>query len=287
MRLISNILLPLTTFTFGFMLMYTGVLYLNNTNTSPVSKLSHLKMEDIKEESQNFSNKYIEADLQNKTISIFENNKKIKTFDIVTMGKPKSYYETPAGEFTIKTKDKTRYSTLGNVYMPYAMQFFGNFFVHGIPYHSDGTRVSTDYSGGCIRIADADMREIYEFATINTKLIVKNKNINYKINNELDQSVAENSLMVLLSLEVLNQEKLVTYNKKQIKVKDLNYQVAKGDVAAQNIIISMIGKGNYDNYKSERLASLGLSSENLNNRKDLEAFMSYLINNKSFVLGYL
>lgn len=57
--------------------------------------------------------------------------------------------------------------------MPWSMQFFGNFFIHGWPYYPDGTPVGEGYSGGCIRIATIDSKEIYEFSDIDTTVIVR------------------------------------------------------------------------------------------------------------------
>ncbi len=59
--------------------------------------------------------------------------------------------------------------------MPYSMQFFGNYFIHGWPYHADGTPVPEGYSGGCIRVADIEMAQVYEFADVGTTVIVKGK----------------------------------------------------------------------------------------------------------------
>jgi hypothetical protein len=53
------------------------------------------------------------------------------------------------------------------------MQFFGNFFIHGWPYYPGGKQVPEGYSGGCIRLADADAQEIYEFVDVGTAVVIR------------------------------------------------------------------------------------------------------------------
>jgi D-alanyl-D-alanine carboxypeptidase len=52
------------------------------------------------------------------------------------------------------------------------MAFQGNFFIHGWPYYPDGTPVATAYSGGCIRLADADAEALYSLASVHTPVLV-------------------------------------------------------------------------------------------------------------------
>ena len=129
-----------------------------------------------KDDIENANNKIIAANLDEKKINILENGQIIKTFPIVSIGKPDKYYETPGGVYKIKGWETEHYSSLGHVYMPWSMQFSGNYFIHGIPYHDMGNgtkdRVSTEYSGGCIRLADDDAKYIYDFSDKDTVVIV-------------------------------------------------------------------------------------------------------------------
>jgi D-alanyl-D-alanine carboxypeptidase len=56
--------------------------------------------------------------------------------------------------------------------MPFAMQFSGNFFIHGWPTHTDGTPVATTYSGGCIRMQDEDAKKVYNVARIGMPILI-------------------------------------------------------------------------------------------------------------------
>jgi lipoprotein-anchoring transpeptidase ErfK/SrfK len=106
----------------------------------------------------------IAADLTNMKLYLFVNGHATATLDILSKGKRGSRWETPTGLYKIETKEDTHLSTIGGVYMPYSMQFFGNFFIHGWPYYPDGTPVPEGYSGGCIRLSTEDAQKVYEFA---------------------------------------------------------------------------------------------------------------------------
>lgn len=118
------------------------------------------------------SGKMVLADLPKRTITLYEDGVAQRTIPIVSIGKPGTAWETPAGNYEILTKEDLHFSSLGNVWMPYSMHFFGNFFVHGWPYYPDGTPVATGYSGGCIRLATVDAQTLYEFASVGTPLRV-------------------------------------------------------------------------------------------------------------------
>jgi hypothetical protein len=55
------------------------------------------------------------------------------------------------------------------------MTFQGNFFIHGWPYHPDGTPVATAFSGGCIRLADEDAKTVYDLAEVGMPVLVFEK----------------------------------------------------------------------------------------------------------------
>ena len=56
--------------------------------------------------------------------------------------------------------------------MPWSMQFQGNFFIHGLPYYPSGKEVSTNYSGGCIRLETADAKRVFDLIAQGTPLVV-------------------------------------------------------------------------------------------------------------------
>lgn len=119
--------------------------------------------------------KVIAADLKLMQVSLYKDGILIKAVPIISKGKPGSYWETPTGRYDVITKEESHFSSFGEVYMPYSMQFFGNFFIHGWPYYPDGSPVSAGYSGGCIRLSTSDAKEVYDFADPAMPIFVYNE----------------------------------------------------------------------------------------------------------------
>lgn len=114
----------------------------------------------------------IVANLSEMRLHLFEDGEKVKSFDIQSRGRPGTAWETPPGSYEVKRKVEDHFSSIGSVWMPYSMQFFGNYFIHGWPYYPNGTPVPEGYSGGCIRMTTEEMAEIYAFASEGTPVIV-------------------------------------------------------------------------------------------------------------------
>ncbi|MSR71536.1 MAG: hypothetical protein EXS50_02630 [Candidatus Taylorbacteria bacterium] len=118
---------------------------------------------------------FVEVDLTQMIARVYKDGIPILEVPVKTKGKSGSWWETPAGLYKIETKEKTHYSTIGHVTQPWSMQFQGNFFIHGIPYYEDGTSVSSSFSGGCIRLKNEDAKKIFDIVTINTPILVYEK----------------------------------------------------------------------------------------------------------------
>jgi D-alanyl-D-alanine carboxypeptidase (penicillin-binding protein 5/6) len=116
--------------------------------------------------------KFIAADLVGMKLQLYQDGQEVTEYPILTKGRPGTPFETPSGFYQVLTKEQNHLSTIGNVYMPYSMQFYGNYFIHGWPYYPDGTPVATSYSGGCIRLSTEDAAKVFAFADRGTKLFV-------------------------------------------------------------------------------------------------------------------
>lgn len=114
----------------------------------------------------------IAADLTEMKLYVFENGHATATYPILSKGKRGSRWETPTGLYKIETKEEDHFSSIGAVHMPYSMQFFGNFFIHGWPYYPGGEPVPEGYSGGCIRLSTEDAAHVYEFVKRGTPIFV-------------------------------------------------------------------------------------------------------------------
>ncbi|HET8574850.1 MAG TPA: L,D-transpeptidase family protein [Candidatus Paceibacterota bacterium] len=119
--------------------------------------------------------KFIAVDLVHMKVLLYQDGKVVNTLTVLSKGKPGSPWETPSGLYEVKTKERNHFSTIGKVNMPYSMQFFGNFFIHGWPTEPDGIPVPEGYSGGCVRLSTADAQTVYDFGNIGTGVFIYDK----------------------------------------------------------------------------------------------------------------
>src|SRR5690606_11811505 len=68
-------------------------------------------------------------------------------------------------------KDR-HFSSIGQMWMPWSMQFQGNFFIHGRTYYPDGTPTSSDFTGGCIRLSTNDAERVFRLVNVGTPVLV-------------------------------------------------------------------------------------------------------------------
>lgn len=118
------------------------------------------------------------VDLDKKKISLYQDGILIDEFPVLSIGKAGSAWETPSGDYSILTKEEKHFSSIGEVWMPWSMQFFGNFFIHGWPSYADGTAVPEGYSGGCIRLSTEDAEKVFNFVHKGTSVSVFRSNEN-------------------------------------------------------------------------------------------------------------
>jgi D-alanyl-D-alanine carboxypeptidase len=118
--------------------------------------------------------KSIGIDLVDMTITLYEDGQKVEDFTIQAKGRPGSAWETPPGVYRALHKRENHFSSISQVWMPYSVQFFGNFFIHGWPYYPNGRQVASTFSGGCIRLATADAKRVFEFVELGTPIFIWN-----------------------------------------------------------------------------------------------------------------
>lgn len=116
--------------------------------------------------------KLVAADLVNMKVQLYENGALYAEYPILSKGRVGSAWETPSGFYAVQTKEKTHFSSIGHVYMPWSMQFYGNYFIHGWTHYADGTPVAATFSGGCIKLATEDAEKVFAFAEVGTKVFV-------------------------------------------------------------------------------------------------------------------
>ncbi len=289
--------------------------------------------------------KVIRVDLSAMKLSLYENGNVKSVIDILSRGRPGTPWETPAGDYTILTKEEKHYSSIGEVWMPWSLQFFGNFFIHGWPYDSQGKAVLPGYSGGCVRLSTPAAKEVYAFADINTAVSVYGPSSTtpgyaphysaksfYLLNRPQPLTLSTKSYLVadletgeviiekdmhrvvpiasvsklmtaLVSLEVLNQEKVTTVSKRaaamtgttgklqtgeKIKIGELLYPLLleSGNDAAE-AIAEAYGRDQFIKMMNTKSGAIGLnqtyfveptglSADNISTAYDLAKLAHYL-----------
>ncbi len=116
--------------------------------------------------------KIVYADLGLMNIALYQEGQKVAEYPIQSVGREGTAWQTPLGTFKMSYKKQNHFSSIGHVWMPYSMHFFGNYFIHGWPYYEGGTPVAQGYSGGCIRLMTPDAEQIFKFLDKDTQLII-------------------------------------------------------------------------------------------------------------------
>jgi len=118
---------------------------------------------------------FIYVDLHEMELILYKEGEVFENFEVKSKGKEGSFWETSPGAYFVGDKVVRHFSTVSRVWMPYAIQFYGNFFIHGWPYDNLGRSLSLGPSGGCIRLLTADAAIVYEFAERGMPILVFEK----------------------------------------------------------------------------------------------------------------
>ncbi|MBI2310598.1 L,D-transpeptidase [Candidatus Collierbacteria bacterium] len=128
--------------------------------------------------------KYIEVDVSQQKMFLFENGNLLKSFRVSTG----LYYPTPSGKYKIINKSTLGYSGIFDVFMPYWMAFsyakdLGAYLgIHELPYklsggekfYRFGNYIGQKKTGGCVALAPGDSREVYDFSFPNMDVLIYN-----------------------------------------------------------------------------------------------------------------
>lgn len=135
--------------------------------------------------SGNLARKYIEVDISQQTMYLFNEGNLANTYKISTG----LYYPTPVGQFKILNKAVNAFSDIYNVWMPYWMAFYygpevdAYFGIHELPYwvSEDGQKIQrprefigSPHTGGCVALDIGAAREVYAFADVGMPVYVYN-----------------------------------------------------------------------------------------------------------------
>jgi len=115
--------------------------------------------------------KYIDIDLSKMILTTFDNSQSIATYEVAAAGSPWGW-ATPMGNFKVLHKEKNHFSRKTYVWMPWSIHFYGDYYIHEIPYWPNGQRLTSKYSGGCIRLPIDSAELVYNWADIGTLIFI-------------------------------------------------------------------------------------------------------------------
>lgn len=230
--------------------------------------------------------------LDTMTLELHNGTTTVSVIPIISKGKPGSYYETPGGEYAHDYKIPLHFSSIGHVYMPNSIHVFGNFFIHGIPYYPNGEKVSSSYSGGCIRLSDTDSKEVYDFIEKGTPIIITKKNLPYA-SLEINPRDMTSLMVATISLEFQTQDNPITFNNVATTRRELLPLILQGDAQASLFITQSLGRDTFVSLMNTKAKAIGLenttfrdvTSEASTTALDSVIFYNYLTNYKSYLLA--
>lgn len=278
----------------------SGVWYLNTTTITVAEKKNEAPTQFVIEQSKERTGKYVVAHLDTLTLELKNGTTTEATFPIISQGKEASYFETIGGNYVHDYKIALHFSSIGEVYMPYSVHVFGNYFIHGVPYYKDGREVSGSYSGGCIRLRTQDAKRVYNFVTEGTPIIITRGN-EYDFSETKDGTATTSMEMtrlmtVIISLEFLTQDNEFFYDmkKKMATRKDLIPLFLSGnndDIGT--MYASSLGTENFILAMNKKAEAIGMAhtffsdttSPSATTNEDISRFISYITTYKSFLVA--
>ena len=89
---------------------------------------------------------------------------------LVSTGRPG--YATPRGHFAVLGKYRNAWSAQWGVWMPWALWFYGDYFIHQLPHYPGssinigGSTLGTPASHGCVRVGIPAAERLYRWARV-------------------------------------------------------------------------------------------------------------------------
>lgn len=120
--------------------------------------------------------KYIDINVKQQILSIFENGNLVNSF-LVSSGK--KGMDTPPGEYQIRNKSPRVWSKTYGLFMPFWMAVAndGKFGIHELPewpggYKEGANHLGTPVSHGCIRLGVGSAKTVYDWTEVGTPVVI-------------------------------------------------------------------------------------------------------------------
>ena len=136
----------------------------------------------------NESQTFIELDLDGRMLRYFKDGVLYDSTPILAAGEQGSWWDAPSGLYKVEKMDDHEFSTIAQVYFPWAITFEGNYAIHGWPEYPGGRAVGDDFAQGGVRIDTGKAQAIFESVRVGVPVLV------HKKPKEVDQFVYEPSV---------------------------------------------------------------------------------------------
>jgi len=113
------------------------------------------------------------ADLDAMSLYLYENDILKGEYKILSKGNPSSWWQTPTGKFKIGLKSENFWSDVYLVNLPWAMQIYEDFYIHGTPRDKKGNIVENAFIAGNLRISENDAKTLYESVASGVTIFIR------------------------------------------------------------------------------------------------------------------
>lgn len=115
---------------------------------------------------------FVEVDLTKRQLRYFDDGVLFHSAAITAVGETGSWWETPSGLYKVEEKHEREFSNIGQVYLPWQLNFEGNFVIHGWPTYPDEAPVPAGMAVGGIRVSDESAEALYHAVDEGTPVLV-------------------------------------------------------------------------------------------------------------------
>ena len=154
---------------------HLNILSLNNLDNSQKEPFYLKTFSDVRNDFILENKSFLEINLPEMKVKLYQDGKLIKENQILTIGDPQGWGGSALGLYKIISGNRLSFSVISQVYMPYALHYYGKYYLHGEPYYPDGRKLISPVSGGCIRLNDKVAEDIYELTEIDMPVLVIGK----------------------------------------------------------------------------------------------------------------
>ncbi len=115
---------------------------------------------------------FIEVDVAASQLRYFKRGVLLLSAEILSVGKPGSWWSAPSGLYEIKELEERHFSNLAQAYLPHAVRFDGNYLIHGTPVYPGGSEVPASKEIGGIRLSDESAVSLYKLVAEEIPVLV-------------------------------------------------------------------------------------------------------------------